>query len=61
VVWRYFMSVNNIDWSEVNKRMDEEEAEFWDVLNKMQPLIQRFEYLTGFKIVIDKSHHRQES
>lgn len=55
------MSVNDIDWSEVNKRMDEEEAEFWDVLNKMQPLIQRFEYLTGFKIVIDKNHHRQES
>ena len=55
------MSVKDIDWSEAIKRMDEEEAEFLDILNKIQPLIERFEYLTGFKIVIDKSLHHLEN
>lgn len=55
------MSVNDTNWSGVNKRMDAEEAEFNDILAKLVPLTTRFQELTGWKIRIDKNPHLQEN
>jgi len=55
------MSVKEINWSEVNKRMDAEESELQDILKKLVPLTTRFQELTGLKISIDKHLQNQGS
>jgi hypothetical protein len=55
------MSVKDINWSEVNKRMDAEDAELQAILIKLVPLTTRFQELTGLKISLHEHQQPQES
>ncbi len=50
-----------INWSKANKELDNQDAEFKDILEKLVPLTTRFQEITGWKITIDKGHPQKAS